>query len=743
MSNLTPLLVTNTEDQGIGSLRDAILQANNNPGEDVITFDSTLVGETIVLNSGQLVVEDDLIIIGLGETELTVSGGGNSRIFLLESTSADPKSLTITDLTLTEGFATPTDNNPDVSRGGAIATEHQGELTVENVTFSANQADDGGGAIYSAFEGTLTVIDSQFLQNIATAGNDERGAGAIAFHGPGQLTIDNTDFIGNQGINGAAINNLNGRVNINKSRFLNNDVLAATVDEGEPRPTLRGYGGAIFADRASAANDEEGGTIRITNTEFTGNQGRSAGGAVYVFTGGSDRLEVINSSFRENQAVGLPGGEGGNSGAIELQSNQVNRGFVVVNSEFIGNRAVDRGGASRTRNAPTTIVNSTFADNRTTIAPTESFTGGVGGALELGGGVEAVITNATFSQNFATWVGGAIGGNAEITVNNSIFYENWAENGTNDWNIQQQAVNGLSGSNNLQFPGEGGAVTPNIQVADPLLGELTTVGILPLADTPVIDAGDNSLIPPDSFDLDGDGDVEEAIPFDGRGLDRVVNDAVDLGAIELQNNSDNESDPFPWFGSLGDDQVQVSESYALVFAGEGQDQVETLSTSSQSHRLYGGSDADQLRLGMQDIAFGGAGNDLLDASSGNGGNRLYGGEGNDELRAGSNDILIGGAGRDRFFVGTGGNNRFTGNAGEDEFWLVNGEVPEQGNLITDFTPGEDILQMSGFGDLTFDQLSITDADGDTIIGLNPETPLIRLLGIAVNVISADNLNTGA
>lgn len=531
--NQPTFTVTNTNDSGEGSLRNAITQANLNLGEDIINFDSNLRGETIALTSGQFVIEDDLIIEGLGKDALTISGQNNSRIFLLESTSADPKTLTITDLTLEDGLATATD---EVSRGGAIQTEHQGKLTVENVIFRGNEADDGGGAISSAFEGELTVIASEFLDNEAIAGNDERGAGAIAFFGPGQLTVSNTDFIGNRGINGAAINNLNGRVEIDNSRFLDNDVLAATVAEGEPRSTLRGYGGAIFADRASAADDESGGTIRLTNSEFEGNQGRSAGGAVYVFTGGSDRLEVINSTFRDNAAVGLSGGEMGNSGAIELQSNEVNQGFVVLNSEFIGNRAVDRGGASRTRNAPTTIVNSIFADNGTTIAPTESFSGGVGGALQLGGNVTATLTNSTFRENFAMWVGGAIGGNAEIEVNNSIFDRNRADNGTNDWNIQQQAVPDLSGINNLQFPGDGGEVTPNIQVADPMLDPSQ----LPSLGSRAIDAGDNSLLPEDRFDLDADGNVSEKIPFDqrGEGFDRTVNGNVDLGALERQNRED-------------------------------------------------------------------------------------------------------------------------------------------------------------------------------------------------------------
>jgi VCBS repeat-containing protein len=60
----------------------------------------------------------------------------------------------------------------------------------------------------------------------------------------------------------------------------------------------------------------------------------------------------------------------------------------------------------------------------------------------------------------------------------------------------------------------------------------------PLVGSLAIDAGDNSVLPTDTQDLDGDGDTEEPIPFDqrGDGFNRVVGDAVDIGAVEVGNN---------------------------------------------------------------------------------------------------------------------------------------------------------------------------------------------------------------
>jgi hypothetical protein len=53
-----------------------------------------------------------------------------------------------------------------------------------------------------------------------------------------------------------------------------------------------------------------------------------------------------------------------------------------------------------------------------------------------------------------------------------------------------------------------------------------------LSDSPCIDAGDNAALPPDTADLDDDGDTAEPIPFDLDGNDRVWNGIVDMGAYE-------------------------------------------------------------------------------------------------------------------------------------------------------------------------------------------------------------------
>ena len=51
-------------------------------------------------------------------------------------------------------------------------------------------------------------------------------------------------------------------------------------------------------------------------------------------------------------------------------------------------------------------------------------------------------------------------------------------------------------------------------------------------DSPCIDVGDNSALPPDTTDLDNDGDTTEPIPLDLDSEPRIINSVVDMGAYE-------------------------------------------------------------------------------------------------------------------------------------------------------------------------------------------------------------------
>ena len=56
-----------------------------------------------------------------------------------------------------------------------------------------------------------------------------------------------------------------------------------------------------------------------------------------------------------------------------------------------------------------------------------------------------------------------------------------------------------------------------------------------MSGSPAINTGDNSLLPADITDIDGDGDTTEPIPYDLVNNPRIVGEAVDMGAYEVFN----------------------------------------------------------------------------------------------------------------------------------------------------------------------------------------------------------------
>ena len=78
------LTVTNTNDSGPGSLREAIASANGTAEADTIQFVAGISGQ-ITLTTGQLVIASDLEIRGPGARLVTVSGNDASRVFLVQA----------------------------------------------------------------------------------------------------------------------------------------------------------------------------------------------------------------------------------------------------------------------------------------------------------------------------------------------------------------------------------------------------------------------------------------------------------------------------------------------------------------------------------------------------------------------------------------------------------------------------------------------------------------------------------
>ena len=136
----------------------------------------------------------------------------------------------------------------------------------------------------------------------------------------------------------------------------------------------------------------------------------------------------------------------------------------------------------------------------------------------------------------------------------------------------------------------------------------------------------------------------------------------------------------------------------------------------------------------------------LDGDNGN--DRLSGGAGDDELRGGwGADDLRGGAGDD-FLLGGGGGDDLSGGAGDDSLWgggslstTLSGGAGDDifgfgfgyaDDIITDFTDGDDLINLSAFGLSGFDELVVSsDSDGVTIDLRAHDGGTIRLEGFDI------------
>jgi hypothetical protein len=194
-------VVTNTSDNGPGSLRQAIAAVHwGGP----ITFNLSAYPATITLASGQLVIDKDLTITGPAN-QVTVSGNDSSRVIMVNSSAT----AEISGLTISAGNVTSGSRN-----GGGIYIESDSALTVDSSTFSGNMAYDGGG-IYNL--GTLTVDGSTFWDNRAT----DHGGGIA---NDGTLMVNNSTFSINRAKVGGGIFSSDGTLTVDNSTLYNNEV---------------------------------------------------------------------------------------------------------------------------------------------------------------------------------------------------------------------------------------------------------------------------------------------------------------------------------------------------------------------------------------------------------------------------------------------------------------------------------------------------------------------------------------
>jgi len=329
----TSLVVYSNEDDGAGSLRDAIFLIAD--GGD-ITFYLTAGNEQITLAS-PLTIDKSLIIDGANTAasgnSVTVTGDGTHRIFHI-TTAADGKTIEFGNMKINEGVGT-------APGGGGILCE-AGTLNVDNVYFTHNHATgtgatDGGGAIH-ATNTTCNISNSTFDDNYSA-----KDGGGMYVSDDINCNITNSTFNGNTSDNdGGGMLVKGSNVTITGCTFSDNQAGAAGggINGG-------GAGGlVIIINSTFSGNQANGGgggaihslveNVNMNFTTVSGNTATTNGGGVYLST--ISNLAIQNSMLGNNTAAT------GSDFSVDGTSTVTDNGYNIVENsdgyDFTGNNNI-------------------------------------------------------------------------------------------------------------------------------------------------------------------------------------------------------------------------------------------------------------------------------------------------------------------------------------------------------------------------------------------------------------------
>ena len=345
--------VTNTNDNGAGSLRQAIIDANAAAGADTIDFDTAGVfatPQTITLGGTELTISDDLMISGTGAGKLTISGNNASRVFYI----ASGKTVTLDAMTVTGG----TGVGIALRFGGAVYND-EGILTITNSLVSGNSALAGGG-IYNNSAGELSVYRSTISDNNANQG------GGI-YNGPtGAVNVNNSTISGNHSNgSGGGITNFE-TLTINNSTICDN--YAGVWGGGVWNSSTLDLNGSIVANNTSPNGPDIRFEVTTGDYNLIGNtSGITTLLGTHTITGVNPLLGSIadNGGPTKTHAI-LPGSpaidKGTNSGA--LSNDQRGAGFArTINDPNVADAADGDGTDIGAVESNYLTVNTTAQDN--------------------------------------------------------------------------------------------------------------------------------------------------------------------------------------------------------------------------------------------------------------------------------------------------------------------------------------------------------------------------------------------
>ncbi len=337
------------------------------------------------------------------------------------------------------GGAVFENNRTEKSNGGAICSI--GVLLAENTIFRNNEAYSKGGAVYLSYSNSSLTPRKSVLNNCTFENNTALHGGAVSLYTSGstseksaQLTVSSSTFTGNRadlrttGYGGAIYGLYGGKLIIEDTTFGDN----YAITEGgaiylgyETKATVKNS--AFTGNSAGTETTGYGGAVSLhssfltaEDTEFTGNSAGLRGGAIYI---SYNSARAVDSQVKLTDCVLKENNSNLNGGAIFSTDRKLSPGvdedgnalpkvddgtlnLVLLNTELIGNTAVEKGGAIYLTNYSHAYMQDVaFTQNKITVEQTSHNAGAIYGSssstIEINGG--------TFTENVSGANGGAIG----------------------------------------------------------------------------------------------------------------------------------------------------------------------------------------------------------------------------------------------------------------------------------------------------------------------------------------------
>ena len=340
------LPVTTTNDDGPGSLRQALAAATGSPAYNVITFALALSGKTITLGN-EIAITDTVGVtvdasgLPLG---LTIDAGpGGNRIFSV----AGGASLTLKRLALTGGGG---NGALMPGHGGAVVVDVGGSLSMSQCSLTGNHTVTNrlGGAIYNL--GALALAQCSF------AGNSSDQGGAIDNHQDASL-IQCTLWQNQARLTGGAIESSGSGTLVLRHCTVSGNSIVGTGGVGG------GGGGGIFlydnmplildnsivfGNTGSHGNDifDDGQVITQVGANIVGDLNNSGGGITGLGTlsQADPLLAPLAGNGGPTQTMALLGGSPAINTARGTSFATDQRGLPVLGAADIGAFEVQQGG---------------------------------------------------------------------------------------------------------------------------------------------------------------------------------------------------------------------------------------------------------------------------------------------------------------------------------------------------------------------------------------------------------------